>query len=107
VARPLFTRNLESGDPGSQGDGRGSTFPAICSRVFDAYEFYSDEPRRLDDTAVCAKVRDAVNAAVTDVLLNRLVDQLNIATGGELRDDMVTIVEEGPSGRARSSCFFR
>jgi hypothetical protein len=73
--------------------------------VFDAYAFYSDEPRRLDDTAVCAKVRDAVNAAVTDVLLNRLVDQLNIATGGELRDDTCPssrLLQDGHAVRASS-----
>jgi hypothetical protein len=54
---------------------------------------------------VCKGPR-AVNAAVTDVLFNRLVDKLNIATGDELSDGTVTVVA-GPSGRARSSRFFR
>ena len=59
----------------------------------DAYEFYSDETRRLDDTALWAKVRDTVNAAVTDAIFHRLVDKLSGATRDELGDDPVTVVE--------------
>jgi hypothetical protein len=59
----------------------------------DAYEFYSDETRRLDDAALWAKVRDTVNAAVTDALFHRLVDKLSGATHDNLADDPVTVVE--------------
>jgi hypothetical protein len=59
----------------------------------DAYEFYSDETRRLDDAALWAKVRDTVNAAVTDAIFHRMVDKLNIATRDELGDDPVSVVE--------------
>jgi hypothetical protein len=59
----------------------------------DAYEFYSDETRRLDDAALWAKVRDTVGAAVTDAIFHRLVDKLSGATRDELGDDPVTVVE--------------
>lgn len=59
----------------------------------DAYEFYSDETRRLDDAALWAKVRDTVDAAVTDAIFHRLVSKLSAASGDDLGDDPVSVVE--------------
>jgi len=59
----------------------------------DAYEFYSDETRRLDDAALWSKVRDTVDAAVTDAIFQRLVSKLNAASGDGLGDDPVSVVE--------------
>lgn len=59
----------------------------------DPYEFYSDETRRLDDAALWAKVRDTVDAAVTDAIFRRLVSKLSAASGDGLGDDPVAVVE--------------
>lgn len=59
----------------------------------DAHEFYSDETRRLDDAALWAKVRDTVDAAVTDAIFQRLVSKLRAASGDALGDDPVLVVE--------------
>jgi signal transduction histidine kinase len=65
----------------------------------DAYEFYSDETRRLDDAALWSKVRDTVDAAVTDALFHRLVSKLNAASGDGLGDDPVSVVEVGETSK--------
>lgn len=59
----------------------------------EAYEFYSDQTRRLDDAALWSKVRDTVNATVDETIFYRLVNKLSAATADTLGDDPPAVVE--------------
>lgn len=59
----------------------------------EAYEFYSDQTRRLDDAALWSKVRDTVKAAVTSAVFSRLVEKLSAAAADDFGRDPIDVVE--------------